>query len=96
MLNGVHEKIISKAHNVKDKLYPGAASDDILDKVDDLVKNKPDCLFIHATTNAIVNNLNLFNSVKKIVQKVKNHSQTQQLSCLVLLYIKTKRILQKS
>ena len=47
MLNGVNEKGLSKSHNVKAKNYPGATSEDILDKIDDLLKVKPDCLLVH-------------------------------------------------
>ena len=41
MLNGVNQKGLSKSYNVKVKNYPGATSEDILDKIDDLLKVKP-------------------------------------------------------
>ena len=63
MLNGVNEKGLSKSHNVKVKNYPGATSEDILDKIDDLLKVKPDCLLVHVGTNDLTNNVNLLNSV---------------------------------
>ena len=47
MLNGVNEKELSKLHSVKAKNYLGATSEDILDKIDDLLKVKPDCLLVH-------------------------------------------------
>ena len=59
-------KGLLKSHNVKVKNYPGATSGDILDKVDDLLKSKPDCLLGHVR-NDIANKMNLLNSVKKIV-----------------------------
>ena len=65
MLNGVNEKGLSKSHNVKVKNYPGATSENILDKIDDLLKVKPDFLLGHAGTNDLTNNVNLLNSVKK-------------------------------
>ena len=46
MLNDVNEKEL-KSHNVKVKNYPGATSEDILDKIDDLLKLKPYCLLVH-------------------------------------------------
>ena len=63
MLNGVNEKGLSKSHNVKVKNYPGATSDDILDKIDNLLKVKPDCLLVNVETNDLKNNVNLLNSV---------------------------------
>ena len=38
MFNGINEKGLSKSHNLKVKKYPGATSEDILDKVDNLLK----------------------------------------------------------
>ena len=69
MLNGMNEKGLLKSHNVKVKNYRGATSDDILDKIDDLLKVKPDCLSVHVGTNDLTNNVNLLNSVKKWSKK---------------------------
>ena len=65
VLNGANGKGLSKSHNAKVKHYPGATSEDILDKIDDLLKVKPDCLLVHVGTNDLTNNVNLLNSVKK-------------------------------
>ena len=53
--------------------------EDIRDKVDDLLKVKPDCLLIHVGTNDLTNNVNLRNSVKKMVKKMKNSSPKTKL-----------------
>ena len=71
MLNGLHEKGLSMNHNVKVKNYPGGTSETILDNIDDIVKNKPDYLIIHAGTNDLTNGINLLNQAKKIVKQVK-------------------------
>ena len=70
MLNGVNEKGLSKSHNVKVKNYPGATSENILDKIDDLLKVKPDCLLVRIGTNDLKNNVNLLKSAKKMVNKM--------------------------
>ena len=57
VLNGVNEKGLLKSHNVKVKNYPGATSEDILDKIDELLKFKPDCLLVQARTNNLTNNV---------------------------------------
>ena len=64
MLNVVYEKGLSKLHNVKVKNYPGATSEDMLDKIHNLIKVKLDCLLVHIETNDLANNVNLLNSVK--------------------------------
>ena len=43
MLNGANKKGMQNTHNVKAKNYPGTTSENILDKLDHLLKNKPDC-----------------------------------------------------
>ena len=63
MLNAVIQKGLSKSYNVKVKNYPGATSEDILDKIDDLLKVKPGCLLVHVGTKDLTNNVNLLNSV---------------------------------
>ena len=63
VLNGANEKGLSKSRNVKVKNYPGATSEDILDKIDDLLKVKPDCLLVHVGTNDLTSIWNLLNSV---------------------------------
>ena len=92
MLNGVNEKGLSKSHNVKVKNYPGATSEDILDKIDDLLKVKPDCLLVHVGTNDLTNNMNLLNSVKKWSTKRRIHLQILNLAFQVSSCVKTKRI----
>lgn len=43
-------------------------NEDILDKADDLVKSKPDCLLVpYVETNNITNHGNLLNFVQKIL-----------------------------
>ena len=79
MLNGLHEKGLSMNHKVKVKNYPGGTSETILDNIDDIVKNKPDCLIIHAGTNDLTNGINLLNQAKKIVKQVKKVSQNTKI-----------------
>ena len=79
MFNGMNEKTLSKSHNVKVKNYPGSTSEDILDKIDDLLKVKLDCLLVHVRTNDLTNTASLLNSVKKMVNKVKNSSPNTKL-----------------
>ena len=53
MLKGIHERGLSKQHQVKIQNFPGGTSETILDVVDTLVTNKPDCIIVHACTNDI-------------------------------------------
>ena len=51
ILTGVNEEGLSKSHSVKVKNYPSATSGDILDKIDNLLKVKPDCSLVYVGTN---------------------------------------------
>ena len=65
MLNGIHEKSMSKYYRVKVNNFTGSTSATILEDIDQLVKSKPDCLIVHAGTNDLANGTNLFNQAKK-------------------------------
>ena len=95
MVNGVNDKGLSKSYNVKVKNYPGATSEDIVDKIDDLLKVKPDCLLVHVGTNDLTNNVNLLNSVKKMVKKVKNSSPNTKLVFSTVILRKDKKDISK-
>ena len=63
MLNGTHEKGMSKKYRVNN--FAGGTSGTILENIDQLVKSKPDCLIAHAGTNDFANGTNLLNQAKK-------------------------------
>ena len=62
MLNGIHEGGLSKQQQVKIQNLPGGTSETILDEVDTLVADKPDCIIVHAGTNDITKGINSLNS----------------------------------
>ena len=55
MLNGIHKKGMTKNYRVKVNNFPGGTSATILENTDQLVKNKSDCLIVHAGTNDLAN-----------------------------------------
>ena len=95
VLHGVNKKGLSKSHNVKVKNYPGEISKDILNRIDGLLKVKPDCLLVHVGTNDLTNNVNLLNSVKKMIKKVKNSSSNTKLIFSSVILRKDKKDISK-
>ena len=95
ILNSMNEKGLSKSHNVNVKSYPGATSEDILDKINNLLKVKPDCLLVHVGTNDLTNNVDLLISVKKMVKKVKNSSPNTKLVFSSVILRKDKKDISK-
>ena len=81
-----YQKLTKKVKN-----YLGATSEAMLGKVDDLFKSKSDCLLVHVGTNDMTNNVNLPNSVKKIVKKVNNSSPNTKLVFSSLVVHKGKK-----
>ena len=65
MLNGIHECGLSKQQQAKMQNFPGGTSETILDEVDTLVADKPDCIIVHAGMNDIAKGIDSLNSVKK-------------------------------
>ena len=74
IVNGIPEKGLSVIYKVKIVNLPGSTSEMILNKLDDIIKEKPEDLIFHARTNDITNNVNLSTNVKKIFNNfLKNH-----------------------
>ena len=70
MLHGINEPGLSKYQNVKIQNFPGGTTETILDKVETLVAEKPDCIIIHAGTNDVTNGINSLKDLVKNVQDV--------------------------
>ena len=51
LLNSINEKGLSKDNRVEIKNFPGGTTETISEEVEELVKNKPDTLIVHAGTN---------------------------------------------
>ena len=64
MVNGISEKGLSVNHKVKIVKFPGGTSEKILEKLDDIIKEEPDNLIVHAGINDIIYNVNLLTNVK--------------------------------
>ena len=96
MLNGISEKGLRRAHNVKVTNFPGDTSDKIADELDGLIKDKPDDLVIHIGTNDLTNNVKLLNNVKKILKKVSANAFSTNLAFSSMTVRKDKRNIEKS
>ena len=97
MLNGTSEKGLSRAHNVKVTNFPGRTSDKIVEKLDDLIKDKPNDLVIDIGTNNLTNNVKkILNNVKKILKKVSANAPSTNLAFSSIIVRKDKRNIEKS
>ena len=92
MLNNFNDHGLSKSKKVDDI----ATSGDIVDKIDDVLEGKPESLILHVGTNDRINNVNLLNNVKNIVNKIKNVSLDTVLSFSNIILEKIKQNLEKT
>ena len=77
MVTGISEEGLSINCKVKVMNFP--ASEKILQKLDDIIKEKPDDLMGHSGINNITNNINLSNNVKKIFNKIFKESSSTSI-----------------
>ena len=61
------------------KDFPSGTTENNLGKVEELLKNKPDTLLVHAGTNDLTKGKNVFNNVKKTIKSVKRFSAQTKL-----------------
>ena len=64
MVNGISETSFSVNHKVKIVNFPSGTSEKILEKLDDIIKEKTDNLIVHIGTNDITNNVKLLANVQ--------------------------------
>ena len=95
MVNGISEKGLSVNHKIKIINFPGGTSEKILEKLDVIIKEKPDYIIVHVRTNDITNNVNLLTNVKKIF-KVSKESLSTSIAISSIINRKDKRKIQKT
>ena len=76
--------------------FLGGTSKNILEKFDDIIKEKPDNLILHVGTNDIINNVNLLTNVKKIFNEVSKESPSASIAFSSIINRKDKTSIQKT
>ena len=76
--------------------FPGGTSEKILEKLDVIIKEKPDKLIVHDGTNDITNNVNLLTNVKKIFNKVSKELPSTSIAFSSIINRKDKTNIQKT
>ena len=67
----------------------------ILEEVEELVKNKPETVIVHARTNDLTKGKTMLKNVKKNIKSVKRFSRQTKLMFSSLIFEKIKRALTK-
>ena len=96
LLNGISEKGLSRDHQVTVKNFPGGTSEKVLEEIENLVADKPDCIIIHEGTNNITNSINsALKTLMKIVKNVKKSSPNTKVVFSSILLRKDKKDISK-
>ena len=74
MLNNVNSRGLLKSKKVEVLYFPGATSTNIVNKMNDILEDRPQSLIVYVGTNDLKNAVNLLNNVEKIVNKTKKKS----------------------
>ena len=80
MVYVISEKGLDVSHKVKFATFPIGTSQKILEKLYDIIKEKPGDLIVHAGTNDITNNAKLSSNVKKIFIKISKESPSTSIA----------------
>ena len=80
MLNGISEKGLSVNHKVKIVNFPGGTCENILEKLEDIIKENSGDIIVHAGNNYITNNVNLLTNVKEIFTKFSKESPSTSIA----------------
>ena len=73
--------------------FPGRTNEEILEKLDDIIKEQPGDLIVHVGTNDLTNNVNLLTNVKKsLIKRQNEHSENlNRYECPFEKFFHTKR-----
>ena len=76
--------------------FLGSTSEKILEKLDDIIKEKPEDLIFYAGTNDITNNVNLSTNIKKIFDNFSKESPLKSIEFSSIINCKDKTNIQKT
>ena len=89
----ISEKSFSVNHKVKILNFTG---ENVLEKLENIIKENPDNLIGHVGTNDITNNINLLSNVKKIFSKVSKESPSTSIAFRSIYNCKDKTNIEKT
>lgn len=76
--------------------FSDGTSDEIVEKLDNVIKDKPENFVILIGTNDLKNNVKLLNNVKKILKKVSANAPSTNLGFSSIIVRKHKMNIEKS
>ena len=76
--------------------FLGSTSEKILEKLDDIIKEKPEDLIFYAGTNDITNSVNLSTNIKKIFDNFSKESPLKSIEFSSIINCKDKTNIQKT
>ena len=86
MLRYQRPKFLSKNNNfVNVKFHPGATTEDIVDFIKPVIRNKPDAVITYARTNDLTNGTNTMKQVCKIAKTIQEMEDSDKVGIVFLV-----------
>ena len=80
LLNGTHERGLTKKHNVKVKAHGGATTRDMVDHVKPVLRRAPDTIILHCGTNDLTSNVSTIEQMEEIMKIVKQELSSTKIA----------------
>ena len=79
LLNGIHERGLTKKHNVKVKAHSGATTRDMINHVKPVLRRAPDTIILHCGTNNLTSNVYTIEQMEEIMKIAKQESNSTNI-----------------
>ena len=79
LLNGIHERGLTKKHNVKVKAHGGATTRDMIDHIKPVLRRAPDTIILHSGTNDLTSSVSTIEQMEEILKIAKQESSTTKI-----------------
>ena len=79
LLNGIHERGLTKKHNVKVKAHGGATTRDMIDHIKPVLRRAPDTIILHSDTNDLTSSVSTIEQMEEILKIAKQESSTTKI-----------------
>ena len=64
LLNGSHERGLTKKHNIEVKAHVGTATRDIIDHIEPVLRRAPDTIILHCGTNGLTSSISTIEQIE--------------------------------
>ena len=79
LLHGIHERGLTRKHNVKVKAHGGATTRDIIDHIKPVLRRQPDTIIVHCATNDLTADVNTIEQMEEMLKVANQESSSTKI-----------------